>query len=112
MAAPTPVLGQFLNYINGFVAAKNAVELGKYVQLEPPFGSLYQQMIAELQSVYPKGNEDALERRCFGVLKAVDDGVWTAFGNFMVEYLGYLRGVSADQSRYLEMYGLLSDLQK
>nr|POF15608.1 hypothetical protein CFP56_48802 [Quercus suber] len=112
MAANTPVLGQFLNYLNGFVAARNGDELGKYIQLEPPFGDLYQQMISELQRVYHKGQEAALDKRVTDALKSVEEASWTAFANFTVEYLAYLRDVSADQARYLETYGLLSELQK
>lgn len=112
MAGQTPVLGQFLNYVNGFVAARNGDELGKYIKLEPPFGDLYQQMIGELQRVFPKGREKALDQKVSDSLKAAEDGSWTAFANFMTEYLAYLRNVSADQAKYLETYGLLSELQK
>nr|POE77860.1 pci domain-containing protein [Quercus suber] len=108
----TPVLGQFLNYINGFVAARNGEEMGRYIQLEPPFNDLHQQMVGELQRVYHKGQEAALDKRVTDTLKAVEEGAWTAFANFMVEYLAYLRDVSADPTRYLETYGLLSELQK
>lgn len=111
----TPTLGQFLNQVNGLIAARNETKLADWLILEPPFGSTYVQMIEELRRVYPKQKESALEERCAQSLKAAQDGDqgsnWTSFTRFMVQYLGYLRDVSSDTSAYLETYNLLRELQ-
>ncbi|KAI7165646.1 hypothetical protein D0869_09711 [Hortaea werneckii] len=114
--AQTPLLGQFLVAINGFIQHRNEGSLAEWIALEPPFNEHYLGMIKELHQTYAKGNEEALESRCSQVLKAAvegDDGApWTAFIKFMVQYLSYLRDVSADVSRLLETYELLSELQQ
>ncbi|KAI7382070.1 hypothetical protein KC332_g16728, partial [Hortaea werneckii] len=114
--AQTPLLGQFLVAINGFIQHRNEGSLAEWIALEPPFNEHYLGMIKELHQTYAKGNEEALESRCSQVLKAAvegDDGTpWTAFIKFMVQYLSYLRDVSADVSRLLETYELLSELQQ
>ncbi|KAM0717929.1 hypothetical protein Q7P37_006261 [Cladosporium fusiforme] len=111
----TPTLGQFLNQVNGLIAARNESKLADWLVLEPPFGPIYHQMIQELRQVFPKHKESALEDRCAQSLKAAQEGDqgsnWTSFTRFMVQYLGYLRDVSSDASAYLETYNLLRDLQ-
>ncbi|KAK1816002.1 hypothetical protein LTR12_009599 [Friedmanniomyces endolithicus] len=115
-AMATPLLGQFLVQVNGFVQARNETGLADWIALEPPFNEQYGAMIREIQSAYPRGSEDAMEKRCSSALKAAvegDDGSpWTAFIKFMAQYLGYLRDVSADVNRYLDTYALLSELQQ
>ena len=112
----TPLLGQFLVAINGFIQVRNAGQLADYLVLEPPFGDHYMRMVQELKQTYPKGSEDALERKCNQGLGAAREGAegspWTAFIKFMVQYLGYLRDVDADPNKYLETYNLLSELQQ
>ncbi|KAK5138058.1 hypothetical protein LTR08_005856 [Meristemomyces frigidus] len=112
----TPLLGQYLVGINGFVQARNEASLAEWIALEPPFSNHYLGMIQELKQTYPKANDSALEHKCSQTLKAAvegDDGApWTSFIKFMVQYLGYLRDVSADASQYLETYELLSELQQ
>ncbi|KAM0696650.1 hypothetical protein Q7P36_003899 [Cladosporium allicinum] len=111
----TPTLGQFLNQVNGFIKARNEVHLADWLVLEPPFGTIYAQLIEELRRVYPKHKESALEEKCAQSLKAAQEGDqgsnWTSFTRFMVQYLGYLRDVSPDPSAYLETYNLLRELQ-
>ena len=41
----TPTLGQFLNQVNGLIAARNESKLADWLVLEPPFGPTYVQMI-------------------------------------------------------------------
>lgn len=113
----TPVLGQFLVAIDGFVKVQNEQQLADYLPLEPPFGELYYQLIAELKQVYPKDNESALEEKCRQSLSAARDGVdgsatWTPFILFMVQYLSYIRDVTEDPSKLLETYDLLIGLQE
>ncbi|KAK1063061.1 hypothetical protein LTR74_009752 [Friedmanniomyces endolithicus] len=112
----TPLLGQFLVQVNGFVQARNETGLADWIALEPPFNEQYGAMIREIQNTYPRGSEEALEKRCSSALKAAvegDDGSpWTAFIKFMAQYLAYLRDVSADVNRYLDTYALLSELQQ
>jgi hypothetical protein len=111
----TPTLGQFLNQVNGFIKARNEIHLADWLVLEPPFGTIYAQLIEELRRVYPKHKESALEEKCAQSLKAAQEGDqgsnWTSFTRFMVQYLGYLRDVSPDPSAYLETYNLLRELQ-
>lgn len=111
----TPTLGQFLNQVNGLIAARNESKLADWLVLEPPFGPVYHQMIEELRQVFPKHKESALEDRCAQSLKAAQEGDqgsnWTSFTRFMVQYLGYLRDVSSDTSAYLGTYNLLRELQ-
>jgi hypothetical protein len=111
----TPTLGQFLNQVNGLIAARNETKLADWLVLEPPFGTIYLQMIEELRRVFPKDKEAALEERCAQSLKAAQEGDqgsnWTSFTRFMVQYLGYLRDVSPDPSAYLDTYNLLRELQ-
>lgn len=115
----TPMLGQFLNAINGFIKAQNEAQISDWLVLEPPFGPTYHTLIAELRQAFPKpdnGKEDALEQRCAQSLKAAEEGdqgaSWTQFVRFMAQYLAYLRDVSADQSEYLRTYELLGELQR
>ena len=111
----TPLLGQFLVAVNGFISVRNENGLADYLALEPPFGQHYIRMIDELKSAYPKGSEAALEEKCSQSLKAAREGAegspWTPFIKFMVQYLGYLRDVDADPNKYLHTYELLSELQ-
>ena len=111
----TPLLGQFLVAINGFITAKNEKALADYVVLEPPFGEHYVRMIQELKREYAKGREEELEEKCAQYLKAAREGAdgatWTPFVKFMVQYLGYLRDVDASPDKYLDTYNLLSELQ-
>ena len=111
----TPMLGQFLVAVNGFVQVKNEAQLADYLALEPPFGEHYGHMIRELKQQYPKGAEDALEKKCSQSLPAAREGEdgapWTQFIKFMVQYLSYLRDVDADPNKYLHTYDLLSELQ-
>lgn len=112
----TPLLGQFLVAINGFIQVRNEAGLADYIALEPPFSPHYESMINELKEAYPKGNDQALENKCSQALRAAREGAdgspWTAFVKFMVQYLGYLRDVRIDVSRYLETYELLSELHQ
>ncbi len=111
----TPLLGQFLVAINGFIGVRNESALADYLVLEPPFGDHYTRMIEELKDAYPRGSEEALEEKCSQGLKAARDGAdgtpWTPFVKFMVQYLGYLRDVDADPNKYLQTYEHLSELQ-
>ncbi|KAL1586086.1 hypothetical protein WHR41_04884 [Cladosporium halotolerans] len=111
----TPTLGQFLNQVNGLIAARNEAKLADWLVLEPPFAPTYHAMIAELQATFPKHKEAALEERCAQSLRAAQEGDqgsnWTSFTRFMVQYLGYLRDVRAEASAYLDTYNLLRELQ-
>lgn len=115
VTAATPMLGQFLNQVNGFITARNEAKLAEWLALEPPFNPSHLQMIEELRRVFPKEKEAALEERCAQNLKAAQEGDqgsnWTSFTRFMVQYLGYLRDVSPDPSAYLDTYNLLRELQ-
>ncbi|KAF2772598.1 hypothetical protein EJ03DRAFT_324606 [Teratosphaeria nubilosa] len=117
MATADARLGQYLIQINGLVAARNESSLARFIALEPPFDAGHQALIDELRNVYPRGKEGVLEQKCTQLLTAGvegDDGggSWTSFVKFMVQYLNYLRDISADASKYLQTYELLSELQQ
>jgi hypothetical protein len=111
----TPALGQFLNLVNGLIAARNEQTLTESLPLEPGWPSLHLSIIEELRRVYPKEREAALEERCAQSLKAAQEGDqgsnWTSFTRFMVQYLSFLRDVSGEASAYLDTYNLLRELQ-
>lgn len=106
----TPLLGQFLVALNGFVKVENASQIADYLVLEPPFAQHYNGMIDELRKNYPKGSEKQLEAKCENALP-VAAANWTNFIRFMAHYLAYLRDISSDQSKYLETYEHLLELQ-
>lgn len=110
-----PMLGQFLVAVNGFVHVKNETSLADWLLLEPPFSDHYDRMIEELKQTYPRGNEEALEKKCSQALPSAREGEdgapWTQFIKFMVQYLSYLREIDADPNKYLQTYDLLSELQ-
>ncbi|EME42713.1 hypothetical protein DOTSEDRAFT_73505 [Dothistroma septosporum NZE10] len=112
-----PILGQFLIAINGFIAADNEAGITDYMVIEPPYSEMYNRLISELQQYYPKGSEDALEEKCRQALSHAREGVkgspsWSQFIRLMAQYLSFLRDVDMDQSKYLETYGLLTELQR
>lgn len=113
--AGNPLIGQYLVAINGFIQARNETQLNDYLILEPPFNNHYMRMIQELKQSYPKGYEELLEEKCSASLHTAREGAdgspWTPFIKFMVQYLGYLRDVDADPTKYLHTYELLSELQ-
>lgn len=115
VAAGTPLLGQFLVAINGFIQVRNEAQLADYLVLEPPFGDHYMRMIQELRQAYPKGYDNLLEEKCSHDLRAAREGAdgtpWTPFVRFTTQYLSYLRDVDADPNKYLETYEWLSELQ-
>lgn len=108
----TPTLDKFLSEISRLIRDRNAAELQNYLALEPPYGQLYEVMISEIRRSYPKGNEEALEKKCEALIPAVAGGgevaSWTAFTKFMVQYMCFLR--DASQQNLLETYNLLSEL--
>ncbi|CAK4031763.1 Hypothetical predicted protein [Lecanosticta acicola] len=114
----TPMLGQYLVAINGFVGAQNEQALAGYMPIEPPFHDpTMQQIIAELQQTYPPGHEDALEGKCSDALTVARDGIegspsWSQFTRFVVQYLTYIRDVGLDEDQYYQTYEMLYELQK
>ena len=115
--ATTAMLGQCLTAINGFVKVQNEEALAKILVFEPPFPDDHRQMIAELRQSYPKGSEDALDKKCTQSLVAAREGIdgngtWTPFITFITQYLMYLRDVDLEQNGYLETYNSLIALQE
>ncbi|KAK4613857.1 PCI domain-containing protein [Fulvia fulva] len=113
----TPILGQFLVAINGFIKADNEAGITDYMVIEPPYSDMYNKLISELQQNFPPGSEEVLEEKCRHVLSHARDGVngspsWSQFIRFVAQYLSFLRDVDMDQSKYLQTYELLVELQK
>ncbi|KAM3413948.1 hypothetical protein BST61_g10617 [Cercospora zeina] len=115
--AMTPMLGQCLTAINGYVQAQNEAQLTGILAFEPPFPDDHRQMIEELRRAFPSGNEDALEQKCTQSLVAAREGfggngTWTPFIAFVTTYLTYLRDVDLERNGYLETYNSLIALQE
>ncbi|USW56055.1 Putative Csn12 family protein [Septoria linicola] len=115
--AMTAMLGQCLTAINGYIQAENEEQLTNILTFEPPFTGDHSNMIAELRQAYPKGSEDALEKKCTQSLVAARDGTggngsWTPFITFIAHYLTYLRDVDLERNGYLETYNSLITLQE
>lgn len=113
----TAMLGQCLTAINGFVKVQNEEALAKILVFEPPFPDDHGQMIAELRQAYPKGSEDALDKKCTQSLVSAREGIdgngtWTPFITFITQYLTYLRDVDLERNGYLETYNSLIALQE
>ncbi|GIZ48843.1 hypothetical protein CKM354_001188700 [Cercospora kikuchii] len=115
--AMTPMLGQCLTAINGYVQAQNEAQLTSILTFEPPFPDDHRKMIEELRRAFPSGDEDSLEQKCTQSLVAARDGfggngTWTPFISFVTTYLTYLRDVDLERNGYLETYNALIALQE
>ena len=112
MSSPTPTIDQFLSVVSNLIKDRNGFQLQQLLPIEPPFANQYNQMINEIQTFFPPGQEKKLENKCTGFLpeavQGVDGAPWTAFIHFMVAYLGFIRSV--DPSNLLETYNSLSNL--
>jgi hypothetical protein len=110
--AATPTTDQFLGEISKILREKNASQLQQYLIIEPPYPQIYQQIVQEVRRVFPKGSEDALEKKCSEALPEArlgeDDSPWTAFVKFMVQYFTFLRDVNVEQ--LLDTFNLLCEL--
>lgn len=109
----TPTLNTFLSEVSRIIRERNAAQLEDFLRIEPPFSQHYQTLIQEIRQAYPRGNEEALEKKCETAIPEAaggDLGVasWTAFIKFMVQYFGFLRDV--DIGNLLETYNQLSEL--
>ncbi|KAF2862205.1 hypothetical protein K470DRAFT_243865 [Piedraia hortae CBS 480.64] len=103
----TPLLGQFLVAINGFISVNNSTSLTEYLVLEPPFNPTYNQLIAELRTHFPPTNDTNLDKKVERTVPQANPSLL----KFLQTWLHYLRDVSADASEYLSTYALLLDLQ-
>jgi hypothetical protein len=112
MSSLTPTIDRFLSVIASLIRDRNGFQLQQLLPIEPPFANDYNQMINEIQTFFPPGQEKKLENKCTGFLPEATEGVdgapWSAFIHFMVAYLGFIRSV--DPSNLLETYNSLSNL--
>jgi hypothetical protein len=108
----TPTTDQFLGEISKLLRGKSASQLQQYLIIEPPFTQIYQQIVQEIRSVFPKARENALEKKCSDALPEArlgeDDSPWTAFVKFMVQYFAFLRDVNVEQ--LLDTFNILCEL--
>jgi hypothetical protein len=108
------VLDGFLTSISGFLRAKDALQLQKYLRVEPPLPAEYGQLSQELKASYR--DSDHLERHITKLIPENDDGkadegdVWPGFLVFMKEYLEFARDVNFDD--LLKTHSQLSGLVK
>ena len=112
MASPT--LDRFLGEIARILVAKNGGELQDYLLLEPPYPPLYQAIVSELQQVFPKGRDDALENKCKSLLPEDEEGerggTWSPFNTFIMQYFNFIRDVNPQQ--LVQTYEQLKSLLK
>ncbi len=104
MPSLTPTIDQFLSVVAGLIRERNGFQLQQLLPIEPPFANEYSQMINEIQTFFPPGQEKKLESKCTDFLpeaiQGVDGAPWSAFVHFMVAYLGFIRSV--DPSNLLD----------
>ncbi|TVY80607.1 PCI domain-containing protein [Lachnellula suecica] len=107
-----PVLDGFLTSISGFLRAKDADQLQKWLVVEPPVPIEYTQLSQELKASYQ--DSDHLERHIEKLIPENDNGkadegdVWPGFLAFMKDYLEFWRVVNFDD--LLETHSQLSGL--
>ncbi|QDS71572.1 hypothetical protein FKW77_005951 [Venturia effusa] len=87
--------------------------LAAWLIIEPPFPQHYSDLIADLRSSFPQGQEEELDKLCTRLLPEAREGLggnstWVPFIKFMVQYLIFLRDV--DPSNLLRTYDQLSEL--
>ncbi|TID22427.1 Endothelin-converting enzyme 1 [Venturia nashicola] len=118
------VVQTFLQGISGFIQTQKEgatqqekedgpKRLAEWLIIEPPFPPQYSELIAELKSSFPKGNEEELDKLCTRLLPEAREGIggnstWIPFIKFMVQYFIFLRDV--DPSNLLKTYDQLSQL--
>ncbi|KAI9851611.1 MAG: hypothetical protein M1838_003205 [Thelocarpon superellum] len=116
MSLATPTLDNFLSSVYKLLQSKDAVQLRRYLLVEPPLPDIYSMMITELRQAFPAPRAEALSRKCETLLpenvdRRPEDEVgspWPGFLTFMKEYLEYLREVNVEN--LLETHQLLSSL--
>jgi len=109
----TPVLNQFLREISSLIQQKNGVRLQDVLQLEPPLPEAYGKMVAELNTVFPKNNDQGLISQCEQIVPPAEDGLgssWSAFPDFLARYFRFLR--DADPTNLADLYEKLKSLTK
>jgi hypothetical protein len=109
----TPVLDQFLQEIGNIFRQRNGARLQDVLQLEPPLPPAYSSIVSELNTHFPKGQDQALAGRCEGVIPVAEDGIgsaWGAFPDFLARYFRFLR--DADPSNLADLYEQLKSLTK
>ena len=116
----TTTLDRLLSEISSIIRARDALKLRSYLVIEPPYAPIYDALITELRTTFPRapgGGRDAganaLEALCGAGLPEAREGLdgspsWTAFVKFIVQYFTFLRDV--DVRNLLETYNLLSEL--
>ncbi|KAI5307086.1 hypothetical protein KEM56_004807 [Ascosphaera pollenicola] len=105
----TPTLDNFISEVSTLIQSRDGAKLQDFLQIEPPWPPIYNQMVAELRSVYPSTGpqSDKLILSKCNIYEQVADG-WVTFPSFMKLYLTYLRDV--DVGNLLETYDLLKAL--
>ncbi|KAI5285141.1 hypothetical protein KEM54_000790 [Ascosphaera aggregata] len=107
----TPTLDTFISAVGGLIQSRDGEKLQDYLQIEPPWPPIYNQLVAELRAVYPSTHaksEATILSKCEGLDQKAEG--WIAFPGFMKSYLMYLRDV--DVGNLLETYNLLKALLK
>ena len=96
----TPKLDQFLSLISDTLRNKDGRKLQDLLILEPPYAPAYQAVISELQQSFPKPRQSQLDKKCEALIVQEDGsngGSWSAFINFLVSYLSFIRDVNISQ---------------
>ncbi|KAI4171568.1 MAG: hypothetical protein LQ343_004160 [Gyalolechia ehrenbergii] len=108
----TPTVDKFLGEIARLMQEKDNSQIQNYLQYEPPWPPLYNQMISELRQTYPIFQQSSLERKCREALPAEEErdggGSFTSFVSFLPKYFSFIRDV--DVSQLLETHDKLKAL--
>ena len=96
----TPKFDQFLSVISEALRTRDGRKLQDLLVLEPPYAPAYQAVISELQQSFPKSRQSQLDKKCESSIVQEDGtngGSWSAFINFLVQYLSFIRDVNVSQ---------------
>ncbi|KAH7115285.1 hypothetical protein B0J11DRAFT_444568 [Dendryphion nanum] len=112
----------FCTSVNNALRARNGQQLLSILQLEPPFGDIYQQLIQSLQSRKQRDSaktDEQLESIVRNGVPETHEGEdeegrpvanWTPMVTFLAAWMAFIRDVNVEN--LLETYERLSDLQQ
>lgn len=121
-AFQTSIEAQFCNEVNEALRAHDGPRLLSILQLEPPFGPIYQNLIDSLRKKYSKSNarsEAQLETIVRNNVPETGEGEdeegrpvpnWTPMVAFIASWMAFIRDVNVEN--LLDTYERLSDLQQ
>lgn len=109
----TPKLEQFLSIISEALRSRDGRKLQDLLVLEPPYAPAYQAVISDLQQSFPRSRQSQLDKKCESSIAQEDGstgGSWSAFINFLAQYLSFIRDV--DISQLVDTHNQIKSLLK